>query len=1590
MKKILPTIVSTAMLLSLTIPALAEETNQFSDITNSFAKDAIIQLQKDGVLTGMDAEHFDPKGTLTRAQFVTILVKALKLQIDNSAVSSFTDVEGWAVPYVEAAKKYGIIDGMGDGTFAPNGTVTREQTAVIMVKALQKQGKIEDSAELTFTDADKVSDWAKKYVALALKYKLVSGNPDGSFNPQGNATREQAAQMGSNFIKGAEEVKDQQKPETPQPTPSTTPAPSATPAPSTGGGGGGSTGGGGGGNNTTPATTSLTITAPNISNAVQGTQFNLAVTMKGAIESDHANDKVRHYVAISGLTSSDIVLTAVNGVVPVVVQEGTATLPLIIAAGSADGFRLGDFVSQYAAGVTTTYPVTIKKVGNYTFNYSLKTVGASPVSLVTGASTVAVQASTTTPAPVVVDGVSMRNLTQSEVAANGKTSSGGIEAVVTNSDVPDSVKDFKYIAVRGSSNERTNLTLNDLVLGENERTVEKGNSTTVFNWAFSVYSLDQEWFTVMFYDANKNPIGYYQKNQVVDFFPAELGSISYLVGKGLDDVLFAEDVARARERYEELNEQQKALVSNYNVLLAAEALLENPTPATLELTAIGIFSSNANDKTIAVKGDTVSVLFLSTEETFMLDTFKINGKNPTSFTSELKSGKWLNQANYVLDGTEPEGLVTFKINVKNSAGTLSKTIETTTIGGSVTVVVPVVELPDTTAIDTAIAAANAAKANVEISVNGSDVEVTSKWVTEEVNDALVAAITAATTAKATATTALQVTNAAAALDAAVVTYNAAKTNGTKVLVDTTALDQAIIAAEIAKQGVAISVNGTEVPVAFSWVTKEVCDVLDAAIATAKLAKTNATTTQQVTDAVIELNDAVLVYSAEVKNGTYVAPVLDTTVIDTAISNANTIKMSFEISTNGNDVIPAAKWVTQTDFNTLQAVILAATTVKNNAATQQELDDAVTSLNLAVETFTAAAQSGTKPPTPLDTTLLDEEITKAQLLPSSVQISLNGSDVDPAKQWVTTEVNETLLAAITAAQNAKSAATTQHEITVAVTDLSTAQQVFESARAFGTKVQLDTTSLELSIQSATLSSAAISVSENGLDIPTTKYWVTEDVMNTFNAAIQTATDVKTNADTQQEIDNAIIALQMAQGMFSVNQQKGTLADPTLTTVATAEELATALTDTSVKTIKLSDDITLAADYLMINRAVTIDGGNYHSINKGIAVEASNVIIKNIQITPSKFYTVEGFDWFYGVMVGDGMTGVQINDSLINGINGIDSIGISDKTGSNGTQFTVSGTSISNGWIGIIVDSPNTTATLTGNIINDEKHAISLENATLGKLTVTGNTINSPKKLSDGVTNGDGITLPNGAPETAKAPVLAANFFSGVAEGSEVVIKVAAVLPVTISNISITSSNADPRYAVTGDTVTLTFRTAEQVTKLGSFKINDNDPTDFTSVLDGSDYLNTATYTITDSDLDTLMTFKINVQNASGVSSATTEATTDNSKVQVLKAAIISNVHIESNNADTTKAAAGDTVTLTFTSSQGVWALNDFLISGKTPTTFNLAGDFGGINTVTYVLDGTDLVGLMTFQINVKNVAGLNSAPTAATTDSSSVTVITSTP
>lgn len=171
----------------------------FSDMATHWARTDVMSMYNAGIVSGVTADTFEPDRNITRAEFATLIVKALKLK---NGESNFVDVAGddWFAPYVGSAAKAGIIVG-SDGNFRPNDTITRQEMAVIVVKAYEYLGKVAEIANLTFSDNAEVSSWAKGFVAKAVGAGLISGMGDNIFAPKANATRAQSASLIARILK---------------------------------------------------------------------------------------------------------------------------------------------------------------------------------------------------------------------------------------------------------------------------------------------------------------------------------------------------------------------------------------------------------------------------------------------------------------------------------------------------------------------------------------------------------------------------------------------------------------------------------------------------------------------------------------------------------------------------------------------------------------------------------------------------------------------------------------------------------------------------------------------------------------------------------------------------------------------------------------------------------------------------------------------------------------------------------------------------------------------------------------------------------------------------------------------------------------------------------------------------------------------------------------------------------------------------------------------------------------------------------------------------------------------------------------------
>ncbi len=140
----------------------------------------------------------EANASITRGMFVEILGKLEQVEPTRGNVT-FTDVSdasSYSV-YVQWAYENGLVAGYGDGTFAPDAPIDREEMAVMLLAYIRYTGNVvtELGTEKNFSDEGNISFWAKDAVAQASVYGLIEGNEDGTFTPNGETTYTEHAVM---------------------------------------------------------------------------------------------------------------------------------------------------------------------------------------------------------------------------------------------------------------------------------------------------------------------------------------------------------------------------------------------------------------------------------------------------------------------------------------------------------------------------------------------------------------------------------------------------------------------------------------------------------------------------------------------------------------------------------------------------------------------------------------------------------------------------------------------------------------------------------------------------------------------------------------------------------------------------------------------------------------------------------------------------------------------------------------------------------------------------------------------------------------------------------------------------------------------------------------------------------------------------------------------------------------------------------------------------------------------------------------------------------------------------------------------------
>ena len=180
------------------------ETISFKDVKeNDWFYEAVSYAVENGLMSGMSEDIFAPNTPLTREMLAVILWNLEGNPTPND-VTPFLDVtsDKYYANAIAWANENGIVAGYGD-TFGVGDFITREQFAVMLYNYAQYQGYDvsvgEDTNILSYTDAFDISNYAYPAMQWACGAGIMSGNDDGTLNPQGKATRAEAATMLMNF-----------------------------------------------------------------------------------------------------------------------------------------------------------------------------------------------------------------------------------------------------------------------------------------------------------------------------------------------------------------------------------------------------------------------------------------------------------------------------------------------------------------------------------------------------------------------------------------------------------------------------------------------------------------------------------------------------------------------------------------------------------------------------------------------------------------------------------------------------------------------------------------------------------------------------------------------------------------------------------------------------------------------------------------------------------------------------------------------------------------------------------------------------------------------------------------------------------------------------------------------------------------------------------------------------------------------------------------------------------------------------------------------------------------------------------------------
>lgn len=175
--------------------------NPFADVgADAWYYDAVRFVNQNGLMGGAGNGSFAPDVRLSRAMLAQVLYNREGQPAVSGGTSAFPDVtpDKWYFNAAYWAFGQGIIKGYDNGLFGPGDDITREQLALMLYR--YAGSPVPPNLQLSFTDADKVSVWARDAVRWAVDQGILKGKGNGIFDPAGKATRAETAQVLKNYF----------------------------------------------------------------------------------------------------------------------------------------------------------------------------------------------------------------------------------------------------------------------------------------------------------------------------------------------------------------------------------------------------------------------------------------------------------------------------------------------------------------------------------------------------------------------------------------------------------------------------------------------------------------------------------------------------------------------------------------------------------------------------------------------------------------------------------------------------------------------------------------------------------------------------------------------------------------------------------------------------------------------------------------------------------------------------------------------------------------------------------------------------------------------------------------------------------------------------------------------------------------------------------------------------------------------------------------------------------------------------------------------------------------------------------------------